>query len=249
MQKEQKIQDIEYEFPYHYVPRFRDGYIGHYNWLWSMKYISVVDWVLDKLGKENFDSITDVGCGDGRLSRELTASFADKRVLGIDYSDKAITLAKCMNPGINYKCVDIIAEKDLDRSDIITLIEVFEHIPLDNCADFVEALSRMLGDKGQIFMTVPHKNKPLNKKHFQHFTFDSLDKYFGKYFEAEEIIYIEDMGLKSLFLHRVLSNSFFVLNNQKMLDRLYAYYKKNLLITSEPRCGRLFVRYRKKNNG
>jgi ubiquinone/menaquinone biosynthesis C-methylase UbiE len=54
--------------------------------------------VFDILDREGFDSLLDVGCGDGRFLRETDQRYGNKKILGIDYSETAISLAKRMNP-------------------------------------------------------------------------------------------------------------------------------------------------------
>lgn len=131
--------------------------------------------------------------------------FVKKKILGIDYSSKAINLAKALNPNLSFLNIDVIYKKIEERFDAITLIEVFEHIPFDLCKEFVKALPDLLNDNGKIYWTVPHENKILQTKHIQHFNYESLTKYFKKDFQIVEVIYIQKQDkmlsvLNKLFL-------------------------------------------------
>ena len=77
--------------------------------------------------------------------------FVKKKILGIDYSSKAINLAKALNPNLSFLNIDVIYKKIEERFDAITLIEVFEHIPFDLCKEFVKALPDLLNDNGKIY--------------------------------------------------------------------------------------------------
>ena len=66
---EQDIQEIEYYFPYHYISEFRDGFNQTFNWTWGLYHISAVEFLISQLQTLDFDSVVDVGCGDGRLGR------------------------------------------------------------------------------------------------------------------------------------------------------------------------------------
>lgn len=150
MTKEQQEQDIEYSFPYHYVSKFKDGFTQNYNWGWGKQYVSAIEFILEEMekDKENINSIVDVGCGDGRLTKELSECFVDKDVVGIDYSTKAINLAKALNQNVKYENKDIVNDNIEKTYDAMTLIEVFEHIPLELCDDFARATAGLLNEGG-----------------------------------------------------------------------------------------------------
>ena len=191
MQDIQKEQDSEYELPYHYIPQYRNGFSQSLSWSWGKNYISAIEFVLKKIKEnaDNINSIADIGCGDGRLTKELATEFPNKEIIGVDYSQKAINLAKALNPNVNFIRKDIINDKLWNHFDAITLIEVFEHIPKELCKNFVKSLHNLLTEKGKIFLTVPHENKKLSYKHYQHFNQASLINYFKDLFNIDEIIF------------------------------------------------------------
>ena len=123
----QKLQDEEYDFPYHYVSQFRNGFSQVFNDTWGINYVSTIEYIIEQLKHEKFNSLIDIGCGDGRLVRELSIEFPNQNIFGIDYSSRAINLARIMNKNCKYFQSDITCEV-VRKADVITLVEVFEHI-------------------------------------------------------------------------------------------------------------------------
>lgn len=240
----QQIQDDDYAFPYHYVPQFRDGYSHTYSWPWGLYYVSAMEFVLQQVAALHPRSVADVGTGDGRLVRELALSLPGVRVAGIDYSARAIQLAQALNPGLDFRCVDILGEKLQESFEVITLVEVFEHIPPDLTRPFVAALRTLVRDDGMLLVTVPHRNVRVSKKHFQHFSAESLEAHFATHFEREEVVFLDKRSRVVDGLRWLLENPYFVLKHWGVRNRLYRLYKRHFLVTDEMSCGRVFVRFR-----
>lgn len=242
----QKIQDDEYDFPYHYVSEFRENFTQCFNDTWGINYVATIEFIINKLKQENFESLLDVGCGDGRLVKELSFEFTNKLIKGVDYSEKAIRIAKALNPNLNFVCADITSQQVME-ADIVTLIEVFEHIPPDISESFVEGIYNQLKTNGILLLTVPHSNKPLEYKHYRHFSIDSLTACFIDKFEIAEIIPFESKSKIKSYIDRILTNRFFILNNRKLKNKIYAYYKNNLFfVKNESECNRIFLKAIKK---
>jgi len=242
----QTVQEEQYRFPHHYVPQFKGGFSTSVYSGFGINYVSTIEFLLSKLDKIEFNSLADIGAGDGRLVKELAEQYPTKKVTGIDYSQRAINMAKGLNPTLDFIKADIINDNILKKFDILTLIEVFEHIPIEICDDFVNALHELLNGNGLLLLTVPHVNKPVSKKHYQHFSSTSLKEYFEKKFFVEEEIFFEVKNWRLFFIRKLLKNKLFLLNNQWMLNCLYKSYKKHCFYTVEKDCGRIFLKLRKK---
>lgn len=242
----QQVQDDEYFFPYHYVSQFRPGFTQCYYDSWGINYSATIEFLIEKLREEDFASVVDVGCGDGRLVYELNKVFASKEILGIDYSKRAIALAKAMNPYGDYRQLDILNQSGGNKYDLAMMVEVFEHIKPDESEKFVEAVSNLLVPNGLLFVTVPHINKPVEYKHYRHFSSQSLTKCFESQFEVMEIIAFEKGKRRKKIIDFILSNRLFILNNHKLKNFLYEYYKRNLFYSKEENCNRLFMKFKLK---
>lgn len=240
------VQEGEYAFPYHYVSQWRPGFTQHFLDSWGIHYVSTIEFLLETLDKEAPESIIDVGCGDGRMSRELALRFPASRVFGIDYSAQAINLARAMNPGPSrpeFAQLDITTPHDLPRFDVAVLMEVFEHIPPESARDFLDGIRRVLKPGGLLLVTVPHVNHGLEPKHYRHFTGESLQEALSEFFTVEKVMPFERNGLQRKALRFLLCNPLFVLNSQRLLQAIYRYYKRKLFfVANESVCRRLFVR-------
>ena len=237
-----QIQEKQYNFPYHYIPTFSEGefsLVRKYNY--GFRYTCSMNFIISIIKKYNFKSLCDVGTGDGRLIYELSTHFEDKDIVGVDYSENAINLAKAMNPGLNFQKIDVGNRKIEKQFDLLTLIEVFEHIEPNKCINFVKSLNSILKSNGHLILTVPHSNVPLIKKHFQHFTASSLNMYFEKYFKVKQIVYIEKRNIIEFAINKLLINKYIILNHKYLLRSIYKYYCNHLFFAEENKCGRILM--------
>ncbi len=238
----QIIQENEYEYPYHYIPRWDGVHFSQTQSLsWGYEYISYLYFILEKAEKIGFESLLDLGCGDGRFLRELTKKSSGKQVIGLDYSQRAIDFARIMNPNIEWRCGDISEENLFDfKFDIITLIETLEHIEPSAIANFLQGASHYLKDNGYFLLTVPSKNIKVEDKHYQHFDLDALENVLSPFFTIKEANYLNHKTSRPLrLMQRVLYNRFFILNHEILLQKLYNYYRNNLLLTDDKNCRRI----------
>ena len=123
---------------------------------------------------------------------------------------------------------------------------MFEHIPLDDCDNFVKGLVSLLNEEGRIYLTVPHKNKAVSEKHFQHFDYKSLTDYFEEYFRIEEVVFFDKLTKWNRILNLILVNKLFILNNRYLNNLLYKLYRKHFFFTKEKKCGRIYLKLVKK---
>ncbi len=245
--KQQISQETEYCFPYHYVAEFQSGdFKQSFTDTWGINYVSTIEYILERLGGSNFSTVVDVGCGDGRLTREIAKRFPGRSILGVDYSRKAINLALAMNSDmkdIRFIACDITQPWTERRHDVAVLMEVFEHIPVEQGAEFVAGLHNLLRPGATLLLTVPHINKPVEYKHFRHFSSSSICDAIKGHFEIAEVVPFEKIAVTRWLLNMVLHNRFFVLNNSSLLRALYRYYKARLFLCAhEDQCQRIFVK-------
>jgi 2-polyprenyl-3-methyl-5-hydroxy-6-metoxy-1,4-benzoquinol methylase len=245
---QQQLQEQEYSFPYHYIARFGADSFAHFVLdTWAINYASTVEYVLEMVKAEKRDRIVDIGCGDGRLTRELAVANPSATVSGLDYSSRAIALASAMNgdlPNCSFRSMDItVDDPGPEKFDLAILMEVFEHIPPENTARFLASVRKLLHPRGVLMVTVPHQNKPLEPTHFQHFTSESLIAQFAPHFAVQEVVPFERLAWTRRLMEAALSNRWFILRHQRALRSIYRWYGRNLFhCSSERDCARLFVR-------
>lgn len=244
---EREYQEKEYCFPYHYIAKFENNtFKPFFLDTWAINYASTIEFLLGKIGADRARKIVDIGCGDGRFSRELACAFPKIEVTGFDYSSRAINLALAMNPDIenlSFKKIDIIKTRIVEQFDVAVLMEVFEHIPLELAEMFITNVRGLMKKGGVLHLTVPHINKPLEYKHFQHFCVNELLRYLSSDFQVIEVIPFERVALSRRIISKLLYNKYFILNNQKVLSYIYTHYKEKLFYANnEKNCQRIYVK-------
>jgi 2-polyprenyl-6-hydroxyphenyl methylase / 3-demethylubiquinone-9 3-methyltransferase len=115
-----------------------------------------VDFILEHTNLKN-KQLLDIGCGGGILSESLAQKGA--KVTAIDMSEKALEVAKLhlakTKLKINYqlKSVEELAENDKQKNipkfDVITCMEVLEHIP--DIKSLLQATKKLLKPGGAVF--------------------------------------------------------------------------------------------------
>jgi 2-polyprenyl-6-hydroxyphenyl methylase / 3-demethylubiquinone-9 3-methyltransferase len=110
---------------------------------------------VDLAGKK----ILDVGCGGGILTESLAQAGAI--VTGIDVSKNALDVARAHNIGINNQDIDYIeykeitvetlAEQQPHSFDVITCLEMLEHVP--DPSSVVRACSQLVKTGGYVFFS------------------------------------------------------------------------------------------------
>ena len=238
----QLVQEEQYLYPYHYIPTYENGYFSqHQYWSWGYSYIGAMQLLLDKLRSIKFDSLIDIGCGDGRLLREVRKKFPGKRILGVDYSQQAIALAQAMNPNIKYERKDITVESLEDRFDVATLVEVLEHIPPEQLKRFLDGVANTLERGGYLLLTVPHQNKRLQNKHYQHFTSEKIENLLNPFFKVKEAVFFDKRSKLIRLLNLLFGNDIFILNNKHLLTALFNCYRRYFFYATEEKCGRILM--------
>ena len=104
--------------------------------------------------------ICDIGCGTGKLTRQLGALFPNTEILGFDINADMVSAAK--NVGGSEICYAISAAEDLpltgDSADIITVAQAVHWF--DRPTFFREAL-RVLSASGVLFLNAVHFLPPM----------------------------------------------------------------------------------------
>ncbi|MCP4202452.1 MAG: class I SAM-dependent methyltransferase [bacterium] len=225
------IQEAGYRFPYHYVPRLTDaGFVQSVTLRWGYLYWSYLGVVLGCIEKLQPKSLLDVGSGDGRLVAEVTARLPRTRAVGVDTSERAVALARAMTPGAEFRAGDVTAPGFLDqRFDAITMVEVLEHIPIQQIATLRATLRNHLESRGRLIVTVPTKNLGMHPKHYQHFDIESLIAALEPDFALEDASYLNRHSKLCKLFDRILTNRFFAVREPRLLAWFFHVYKRRFL--------------------
>ena len=104
--------------------------------------------------------VLDVGCGGGILTEGLAAQGAS--TTGIDLASDTLETARqhsaASNLSIDYQeiAVEVLAEKKPESFDVVTCMEMLEHVPDPN--SIVAACSTLLKPSGFIFLSTLNRN-------------------------------------------------------------------------------------------
>lgn len=104
--------------------------------------------------------VIDVGCGGGILAESIAKKGAS--VTGIDLSEKALKVADLhgLESGIQVHYEKIAAEeialRDAGRFDVVTCMEMLEHVP--NPASIIQACADLAKPGGKVFFSTLNRN-------------------------------------------------------------------------------------------
>lgn len=104
--------------------------------------------------------VVDVGCGGGILSESMAARGAN--VIGIDLSDKALKVAKLhlLESGhqVDYRkiTVESLATEHPQHFDIVTCMEMIEHVP--DPASVIKSCAQLVKPGGWVFFSTINRN-------------------------------------------------------------------------------------------
>jgi 2-polyprenyl-6-hydroxyphenyl methylase / 3-demethylubiquinone-9 3-methyltransferase len=119
-----------------------------------------LDWI-DGLATLQGKRVLDVGCGGGILAESMARRGAD--VLGIDLAAKPLKVAQlhaieAAVPRIEYRevAVEALAEETPERFDVVTCMEMLEHVP--DPESVVAACARLARPGGWAFFSTINRN-------------------------------------------------------------------------------------------
>ncbi len=118
--------------------------------------LNYIDQAVSLSGK----TVLDVGCGGGILSESMAQKGAT--VTGIDLGEKALKVAQLhsLESGItvDYQliAVEALAEKQPASFDVVTCLEMLEHVP--NSASIVSACAKLVKPGGHVFFSTINRN-------------------------------------------------------------------------------------------
>lgn len=233
-QEKEVRQEILYSFPYHYLPHLEDNGVPRItrDLSWGFEYLTYILAIQAEINAvlPINGSILDVGCGDGFL---LNTMHAGPKKHGIDLSARAIVFAKAFSKDAVF---DVCDTKDINREyDVVTCVEVLEHIPDSAINDFVTSIKRLVKPAGYLIVSVPTTVVKLNKKHYRHYDEEllSLHMELGPGFELvkEQRIYRTSRLLT--LINRLLYNKFFTVNFAPILKFFWAWHCRSNILASK----------------
>jgi len=244
-----ELQESEYQFPYHHIPQFGlDSFSETRHLFWGYEYAAYTERILKVLSERPFDSLLDVGCGDGRLLLEIHKMFPHTRLVGTDFSQRAVSFARAFAPGIDFRAGTLTETiPPQNHFSYLTLIEVLEHIPLEEAPLFLKQCISYLASDGRAIITVPSTLNPVTPKHFRHFTAESLHETLEPHCKIISIEYLSARTFGVQLLRRLFANRLFILNERHIVEQLYHLYVRRYLHANSKNGQRLIAVIEKKS--
>lgn len=118
--------------------------------------LNYIDQAVSLSGK----TVLDVGCGGGILSESMAQKGA--AVTGIDLGEKALKVAQLhsleSDIAVDYQLISVeeLAEKQPASFDVVTCLEMLEHVP--NPASVVAACAKLVKPNGHVFFSTINRN-------------------------------------------------------------------------------------------
>jgi trans-aconitate methyltransferase len=84
--------------------------------------------------KHSFASVLDVGCGVGTLLAEIKKEYPHIQLAGTEYADSGLEITRQRLPDARLHILDLSQDHIFEQFDLVTCIDVLEHIPDDLAA-------------------------------------------------------------------------------------------------------------------
>ncbi|WP_454689430.1 bifunctional 2-polyprenyl-6-hydroxyphenol methylase/3-demethylubiquinol 3-O-methyltransferase UbiG [Achromobacter aloeverae] len=117
-------------------------------------------WIQEIAGSLAGKQVLDVGCGGGILAESMAATGAT--VTGIDLAEKSLKVARLhgLESGVKveYRAVPVeaLAREQPERYDVVTCMEMLEHVP--DPASIVRACAELAKPGGWVFFSTLNRN-------------------------------------------------------------------------------------------
>jgi 2-polyprenyl-6-hydroxyphenyl methylase/3-demethylubiquinone-9 3-methyltransferase len=119
-----------------------------------------LEWISSIVGLDQ-QRVLDVGCGGGILADSMARKGAD--VTGIDLASKSLRVAQLHaletgTPNIQYRevSVETLAQETPESFDVVTCMEMLEHVPDPNSV--VQACAKLVKPGGWVFFSTLHRS-------------------------------------------------------------------------------------------
>ncbi len=130
---------------------------------WHRNKLTVVD-ALVSITPES--RILDLGTGSGNFEFEFATRC--KEIVGVDYNDEAIAFLKSRLQDLNLDNVSLhVADirtvdttLDIGKFDLIVMIDVIEHLPIQDSTRVVSNLKSLLNPNGKLLIITPNYKSP-----------------------------------------------------------------------------------------
>ena len=242
LQSKTIVEKVEYQLPYHHYVE-NDG-INFKELGFGLEYINYLSYVIElikQISNGYSTNILDLGCGDGKLLYELSKLETKYNLLGIDLNQDAIKLAAIVTGLKNvFRKIDIneLGDEYSESFDIITAVEVFEHISETDIISVLNKIECLLKKNGKLIICVPSQNRAIQERHYRHYTSEQLEQQLSQ-FRTDNIHYIHKISGTEKLLRNLLSNRIYNLKKNCFQKHIYNIYRQKTQIAQANNCAHI----------
>jgi trans-aconitate methyltransferase len=168
----------------------------------------------------SFNTVLDAGCGTGVLLQRIHRTFPGVHSTGLEYSPHGLDIAQKRLPGSSFHVLNLAEEKLNKQFDLVTCIDVLEHVPDDRSAlkNLLEMTAKYLILSVPLGKLIPEEQERMG--HVHGYSRRELEQ---KIQDAGfEILRVIQWGFPFYNIHRRLANRM----SQEATTGKYSFRKK-----------------------
>jgi predicted TPR repeat methyltransferase len=169
-----------YDTIYEYSDKYRADYRNSVYWpVWQR--------VLEKLAEFEAPAIIEIGCGPGQLAAAIRDRLKPRAYVGIDFSAKAIEMARANAPELIFALGDVLSAPEVETFsyEVVLCTEVLEHIERD-----LDVIRRWHPGVA-VIATVPNYHSASHVRHFR-----SVEEVRARYADLIEDLAVEPIAIE-----------------------------------------------------
>ena len=167
------LQERQYAAPYHWRQRPNDERE------YQLRTAVVLELAGLSAAAHSAARLLDVGCGDGRFT---AAAAQHARATGVDVSHRALMFGRTLVP--NARFVRSGGERlpfASNSFDVVTILDVIEHIPDDYEAHVIGESYRVLRSGGRLIVSTNTDRSRCELKHYRHYSVARFRSLFDRF--------------------------------------------------------------------
>ena len=182
--------------------------------------------ILKLLEKIQFETLLDIGCGNGRLLHEIKKRFK-VALAGADISESVIEQNINKDASCRFFAFNVAEAKISEKFDVIVCSEVIEHII--NPLNAIKNIKDMLNDNGYLILTVPSgKLFPIDAMvgHYRHYSDKEIKELLVENGFAVDKSYNWGFPFHSIYKYVINITPNYM--NKEFAGSEYGFFKKNI---------------------
>lgn len=191
---------------------------------------------IKKSGLKRDHSILEIGCGIGTFTKLLLGYVKrNGSVLGVDISPTNVAIAtKELGASNADFLVSDMTDFNIDRKfDYIVMLDVLEHIPIDQHDSLFKIFRSHLNNKGSIFLNIPHHDYLDYVRMYEPQKLQIIDQSLSTD-RIIDSIYKNDLQIVSLNSHSIFNEEtdyqWILIQPKKTLSKVSPISQKNIIL-------------------